>query len=1420
MEEQTIYTLHLQRFAQSGDLQHTYSALRNLVSDGKITGFNVDNSSLKMDLEHPVSIECQPSYDGTVNLILTDDKNPPRIINSRFSKIENNKFRVINRNQTQQSNLYDEKKIDLQTRLIKSTDKIPVITLNNVISGGNLKGGTYTFYIRLADADGNKTDFLAESGQVYIYKGSYENIPSVSGTLLDETTDKTIKLKATNLDRSFSQLFLYFTRETSDMNGVRTTKAYQVKSAYSIGSETEYFTLNGFEDLLDISIDELNIQYNLITCAKTEAQIQNMIFFGNIEQNTLPIDDLQAISYYIRVSVKQDEEGIGWVNPSNYKANDSNKPTLCEYYNPLNLYYKLGYWPNELYRLGVVYIMQDGSLSSVFNLRGCNFSNKERNNGARSNLDYETTYMFDETDGSLIKLNKNTMLNNPDWLDNTYGVFKNPDLSVIDYSVSSVKPIYYNFDIHPWVKQELEKRGVRGYFFVRQKRIPLTLCQGYSVGIDGGCSIPMLATKKEGGITTFSTESFLNGSRELAHDYANHIRTTDMSSGSGLLALDATLIPELRSMFDGSEFGIFKTTEGMGLVQSVDKSRHYYIQNGQSSNLTNYGKVNMIYVDNNCSSKIVNGYTFATQVGNAEDVSQFGLFRNKSDYSEDNVNIVRGLYAPFIGATTRLPYGEMYNIMQRDYNEQFLADYFTVRGLDTAPFYAITDRYEIGDTTTHSEVDAYRGDCYTNTVTIRMNRNFIDPEVPINNTIVDRNTWKDNYKGMGNMKTGAEELKDGQGDYSKMNRADLNTVALGQWVTFKCMSNYNLGLRSIDRTQTDEYALMGNPRYFYPVNDISTSAPSKVADSALLNQGYNATVGQRQNFSAPNLPYIKDMFDNRVMFSNAQTYGNFQNAYRIFQSLDYQDIERQYGAIVKLLPWNSNLLCIFEHGVGILPVNEKALLSTQTGQSVHMYGAGVLQNQVTVINPDFGSIWQDSIIRTPIGVYGVDTTAKKIWRITQQNGFETISDMKIQKFLNEHIKLSELDKTVKIGLRNVKTHFNNFKGDVMFTFYNERENEKWNICYNERLSKWITQYDWIPLCSENIDNTFYSMDREKVTSLAQIYDSKNTSYDLNSTNAVWDLNDKKVTNFETRLTIPEGMAIDGISKIKINKVVYCLYDENDKKLVYGEIVDIEKIAELFQVGYDEVKNSKKKTNWRITSSGLSVFTNTFSETEMPVQYDIHITYTSLYGGSEKSYDTIVGMIINSKDQFQTQINNVLTNGFFVHGQAGIFDDVEELEIKPCYWYDRQYPFEFEYVCNDQVGMHKIFNNLVIISNNVAPEEIEYIIDGDVYGLVGTPLKDRDLDNAEIIASLDYQNKKAIKVEQDCKDIRKVGRRLGNTQYIEDSWNVQIDPIKYKDGSRNKETRIRDKYVRIRVRYSGKDLAVITALKTIYTQSYA
>ena len=46
-----------------------------------------------------------------------------------------------------------------------------------------------------------------------------------------------------------------------------------------------------------------------------------------------------------------------------------------------------------------------------------------------------------------------------------------------------------------------------------------------------------------------------------------------------------------------------------------------------------------------------------------------------------------------------------------------------------------------------------------------------------------------------------------------------------------------------------------------------------------------------------------------------------------------------------------------------------------------------------------------------------------------------------------------------------------------------------------------------------------------------------------------------------------------------------------------------------------------------------------------------------------------------------------------------------------------------------------------------------------------------------------------------------------------------DWIDYSVWENRKETRLRDKYLRVRVRYTGNDLAVIYAIKTLFTISY-
>ena len=81
-------------------------------------------------------------------------------------------------------------------------------------------------------------------------------------------------------------------------------------------------------------------------------------------------------------------------------------------------------------------------------------------------------------------------------------------------------------------------------------------------------------------------------------------------------------------------------------------------------------------------------------------------------------------------------------------------------------------------------------------------------------------------------------------------------------------------------------------------------------------------------------------------------------------------------------------------------------------------------------------------------------------------------------------------------------------------------------------------------------------------------------------------------------------------------------------------------------------------------------------------------------------------------------------------------------------------------------------------------------------------------------------------------MKEVGRLSGNIQYKEDAWNIVIPPLQYYDkvyksgeddevvSTTVKSARLRDKYIRIRVKYYGSDLAIINAITTLYTISYA
>jgi hypothetical protein len=118
------FNILTKQFLQSGRLVYEYNPLHNLIladatsltidqetfyfKTGDICDFNISGSLLPLDLSHPVSMEIQPSYDGSVNLVMVDNKNAALLINSRFSVLGLDMYRIVDRKGSNDSNLYEE----------------------------------------------------------------------------------------------------------------------------------------------------------------------------------------------------------------------------------------------------------------------------------------------------------------------------------------------------------------------------------------------------------------------------------------------------------------------------------------------------------------------------------------------------------------------------------------------------------------------------------------------------------------------------------------------------------------------------------------------------------------------------------------------------------------------------------------------------------------------------------------------------------------------------------------------------------------------------------------------------------------------------------------------------------------------------------------------------------------------------------------------------------------------------------------------------------------------------------------------------------------------------------------------------------------------------------------------------------------
>ena len=701
----------LTQLRQKGKIVYEYNPFRNLRNtEGELIDFDTDK--LNFSLNNPVVITCQPSYDGSVNLILNDNLNPPRLINSRFTVHENNTYEIVDRIGNNDTNIYDDNdQFPTDTSLYKKVTTLLNVDFNGLGYGGNLKVGNYVFYFKYCDADGNETDFVEESGIVTCHVGNINDPFSIRGGISDENSYKTVSFTFQNLDPNYEYMLIYYTRSTSGEDGIEQTTAFKIDKKFPLNNKIATLTITGNEPVQQITVEDINVQYTIVDRVRTQDACQNMLFLGNINKPTIPYEELTDISLRIYPSYVVDDAGqeIGILSDLYDNTNG------VGYYDARNIYNKLGYWNEEIYRFGIVYILSDNTLTPVFDIRG--------RDEIPMNLKSDSYTDFPYTENGLrkyISIDESTYLvdNNTSTLENTKGVcrfYHKPN----SHDILGIK---FNFQTNNLqgvvLKDKLLELGVKGYFFVRQKRIPTILAQALTLGLDNNSGIPMLPI----GNKQFLAESFINSNGVLTHNFNERIYKVEES----FTTVGAAICPEFEqrqpffnNLFTGTEF-VTKvapiTTTSDSLQKAPSEERLYTPINYGASSDDNFRKANISGLADNMALLNDNYSKFRGRGGEAEEAWKFSFVEREEDinYKKNKKNnIIRGSFGPFLGLSKyNGSVNTIINIYVPGYNRSNFLSYFNTRFTSDDPYFSIGKRLSLEEVEGTVLGTFYRGDCF------------------------------------------------------------------------------------------------------------------------------------------------------------------------------------------------------------------------------------------------------------------------------------------------------------------------------------------------------------------------------------------------------------------------------------------------------------------------------------------------------------------------------------------------------------------------------------------------------------------------------------------------------------------------------------------------------------------------------------
>ena len=253
---------------------------------------------------------------------------------------------------------------------------MPCIEFVRIDTAGNLISGVYQFAIQYLDQDLNESRWTTITQPIPIYsdpitnsdsiKGDHPSQVNPDGTVTEVQTNKSIVLRFSNLDESYSFIRVAVIPSTQGIGAA--AGAYIVDTISFSGNSIEYsFDSYDQNQVTQASLDQITIPRQTFERAKTITQIDNRLILGNVQDAQL--DHIELTKAALNIQVTYVTRELNADDPGGEYGGESAQSG--RYYFDYRSYMR-----DEIYALGIVWVFKDGTESPVYHIPGREINKK------------------------------------------------------------------------------------------------------------------------------------------------------------------------------------------------------------------------------------------------------------------------------------------------------------------------------------------------------------------------------------------------------------------------------------------------------------------------------------------------------------------------------------------------------------------------------------------------------------------------------------------------------------------------------------------------------------------------------------------------------------------------------------------------------------------------------------------------------------------------------------------------------------------------------------------------------------------------------------------------------------------------------------------------------------------------------------